>query len=103
METKYVKDSTKSLVTLLLAVPTMLLNGVVLCNLWAWFITSTFGLPVLSIPQALGIDVLITYVVATSYKPIKKETLEEFVSRCFYPIGFALTTWLIGWIITWFL
>lgn len=39
-----------------------LLHGFVLATLWAWFIVTTFGAPVLTIPVALGIYLLIRFI-----------------------------------------
>lgn len=38
-----------------------ILSGYVLSILWAWFIVSTFGLPLLTIPVAIGIMLVVSY------------------------------------------
>lgn len=43
-------------------------NGVALKLLWGWFIVPTFGLPILSVPIAIGI-ILIASVLTSSYNP----------------------------------
>lgn len=39
----------------------MILSGCVLSILWAWFIASTFGLPLLTIPVAIGVMLVVGY------------------------------------------
>ena len=43
-----------------------ILSGYVLSILWAWFITSTFGLPVLTIPVAIGVMLVVSYLTKQS-------------------------------------
>jgi len=45
-------------------------GGIVLRMLWAWFIVPTFGLPSLSIPVAIGIGLMMTFL---TYKYFPKE------------------------------
>jgi hypothetical protein len=39
----------------------IVLNGWTITILWGWFITKTFGLPLLNIPQALGLSLIVAY------------------------------------------
>lgn len=57
--------------SVILAVYAVLLNGWAFAKLWAWFMVSTFSLPVLSIPQAIGLSLMISY--ATYQLQEKKE------------------------------
>jgi len=36
-------------------------SGFVLTNLWAWFIVPSFGVPALSIPAAVGLTIIASY------------------------------------------
>lgn len=36
-------------------------NGWALTMLWSWFIVPVFGLPILSLPQAIGVAMVITF------------------------------------------
>ena len=47
--------------------------GWVLKILWGWFIVPTFGLPILSIPSAIGFSLVIRYVCWPGYRHLKKE------------------------------
>ncbi len=40
-------------------------NGYVLSILWGWFIVTTFHAPALSIPAAIGISMVVSYLTAT--------------------------------------
>lgn len=58
-----------------------LLNGWAIQKLWAWFIVTTFGAPALSIPAAIGLGLLVSYLTqeVKSEKPKEKylETLSK--------------------------
>ena len=43
-----------------------ILNGYALSVLWAWFIVKTFGLPTLTIPTAIGLSMIVSYL---TYQP----------------------------------
>jgi hypothetical protein len=43
-----------------------MLSGWVLTMLWAWFVTPTFGLPLLSIPQAIGLCLVVNMLAGQS-------------------------------------
>lgn len=47
--------------TLLIMVYTVLMNGWALAKLWAWFIVPTFSAPPLSIPAAIGVSLVVSY------------------------------------------
>ena len=47
--------------TILLVVYSAMLNGWALSKLWSWFIVKTFGLPPLTIPAAIGLASIVTY------------------------------------------
>lgn len=44
------------------SVVSTLFHGFVLATLWAWFIVTTFGAPVLTIPVAIGIYLLLRFI-----------------------------------------
>lgn len=52
------------------------LKAIVLVKLWEWFIVPTFALPVLNIPQAIGISLTIYYFVGISVE-MKEKNIEE--------------------------
>lgn len=43
-----------------------ILSGYVLSILWGWFITATFGLPLLTIPVAIGVMLVVSYLTKQS-------------------------------------
>lgn len=74
----------------------------VLSVLWAWFVVSTFGVPVLSIPVAIGVIMIVRFVQG---QPKKNENdVDEGLSAAF---GKAFLTPLavlgIGWIVKGFI
>lgn len=50
-----------------------ILNGYVLSILWAWFIVPTFHAPVLSIPVAIGVSMVIHYLTFTDTTDLAKK------------------------------
>lgn len=76
------------------------LRGYVLCVLWGWFIVDTFGLPALTIPQAIGLVLIIIFLthhdVRTDYKD---GAVAKIVALVVAPIGAALAAWFYGWIV----
>ena len=73
------------------------LNGVVLMMLWGWFMVPTLGLPIISLVQAIGINLVISFLtqhhVSTDLNDIQRKKR----------IGYALSTPLVylflGWIV----
>lgn len=51
-------------------IPSVLVSGLVLAQLWRWFLVPVFGLPELSIPAALGISLYLSFMVT---RPIDNE------------------------------
>jgi hypothetical protein len=46
---------------IVLLVVSSIWSGYVLSILWSWFMVTTFGLPELSIPQAIGLSLILGY------------------------------------------
>ena len=46
---------------IILMVYAAMINGWALAKLWSWFIVTTFGLPALSIPAAIGLAMVVSY------------------------------------------
>lgn len=83
----------------------MLLRGWVVGQLWGWFVAPTFHLPLLSIPVALGIGVLLSVIqprYATDCQG-KERTEEEQTAwlLCSYATTFFAPLWMlgVGWVI----
>jgi len=88
----------------ILLVPySMLMNGWAIVKLWGWFMVP-LGLPVLTIPMALGLFTIVAYMTyqinyaeiqADSGKGVRYVLVKGFVIATFKP----LTAILMGWII----
>lgn len=81
-------------ITVFIAVYSSILNGWALSKLWLWFIVSTFDIRALSIPQAIGLSLVIAYLAHQHSSTEKKEEywkqlLELFKLATFKPL-FAL-------------
>lgn len=96
----------KSFIKFLLAVIGVILKGFVLSKLWLWFIVPIFNLPILSIPIAIGISIIVamlTYQIIDT-KPddnVEKDVKEwaNAVATIIVPLLFLLE----GYIVTLFM
>jgi hypothetical protein len=73
----------------------MALRGLVLCQMWAWFIVPQFHAQPLRIPVALGISSMISLLVTPS--PKKGEESESVWKTVTFSIIGSLLTLLMGW------
>lgn len=79
-----------------------ILNGYVLSVLWTWFVVPTFGLPKLSIPVAIGISLVVSYLThqrSDSSDDDKDNLLLKWVARL---VLNPLVALLFGWIVHFF-
>lgn len=68
------KELFKSLAKLAETVVSMTVHGYTLATLWGWFVVTTFAAPVLSIPAAIGLRIIVRYL--TINPPNRKLELE---------------------------
>lgn len=54
-----------------------LIDGIILKFLWGWFIVTTFKLSPLSLSQAVGISMIITYLTFQTTIPADRDDLKE--------------------------
>ena len=91
--------------TPILVVLSYLINGYVLSMLWKWFIVTTFHLPVLNIPEAIGIAVVVGFLtkqITSSGDSKEKSKSEKWTNIIGLIIGIFVgpfITLLIGWIV----
>lgn len=78
-----------------LTIVVYLLNGVALKLLWGWFMVPTFGLPVISLVQALGIMIIISFL-AHQHIPMYKDFENE---QFFFLILIPVLAMAVGWIV----
>ncbi|HEY4515210.1 MAG TPA: hypothetical protein VJJ22_03585 [Candidatus Paceibacterota bacterium] len=78
-----------------LLVVTYLLNGAALMLLWGWFMVPTFSLPSLSLSQAIGVGIVISFL-AQPYIPKDEDGRNESIVHDII-VPFLAT--LIGWIV----
>ena len=80
-----------------------IIKGFVLVKLWGWFIIPVFNAPVLSVPYAIGLSLLVNYITPTEES---KEEDEELASK-FLKLGAKaviapLIVLLFGWVVVQF-
>ena len=77
-------------------------NGFVITVLWDWYATPIFGLPSLTIPEAIGLG-MIALLFSRSKLLLKEEVEKSQVERILFNFFEPLFLLLIGWIVTWFI
>lgn len=84
-----------------IVVASTLLRGWVLSILWRWFMVPTLGLPALSIPQAIGIALVVGMLTHQSQHHLedKDEKTSTKVVRVSEPFLTPFAMLLIGWIV----
>jgi hypothetical protein len=72
------------------------INGFMLSIMWGWFIVPTFNLPKITVPVAIGMMLMVSFV---SYKPegMKKEYKEEgqWVGQIALPFLIFSVAWIV--------
>jgi hypothetical protein len=76
------------------------LNGWVVSVMWGWFVVPTFGLPSLTVLQAVGLCLVLGMLIRNaSSDNSEKDKTERWVSAVAYAVGTPLFTLFVGWIV----
>lgn len=80
------------------------LNGYALTFLWQWFIVAKFGLPVLNIPEAIGVAIVAGFL-TKQIQPTEehKSVIERFIMSHSLMVLKPALALLIGWFVKGFL
>jgi len=71
------------------------LGGVALRLLWGWFMVPTFGLPVISLVQAIGIALVISFLTQQHIPRDEDEKVKMIIHELLAPVVFVS----IGWVV----
>lgn len=82
---------------------TSIFNGWVLKTLWAWFMVTTFEIPALSIPAAIGMALVVRFL---TWQPTKTDAskkplanfAEEYIKGVLTCFTVGLLSLFVGWI-----
>ena len=89
--------------TLIVMVGGAICGGWAIRILWGWFIIPIFGLPVLTIAQAIGVGMMVNLLTSrTQTQKDDRDTTERIVYATFYAIGYPALTVGIAWVVTLF-
>ena len=79
------------------------LNGWALSVMWGWFIVPTLGAPALSVPAAIGLGIIASFLTTrglnNSARANKGQELVVLISELFYAIFYPLCSLAIGYIV----
>lgn len=67
----------KMFLSILNFVASVTFSGWVFSVLWGWFIVATFGLTPLTIPAAIGVQIVVAYASKTLIKPSKDNSIDH--------------------------
>lgn len=95
---------TKLISSLFFALANLFVKGIVFTYLWVWFLVPKFHLPHLSIPESMGLMLIVIFFRPINYKDLQKNDNEDWLSDFF--TGFILNIiisaiiLLLGWFIS---
>ena len=98
-----IKNIILTTLCLLLFIPLAMLNGWAISTLWGWFIVPVFHLSLLTMKQAIGFGLVISYLTSTPAHAAtqKKETKDQFTNTLIiivYNITKPLLAVAVGWV-----
>lgn len=80
--------------------------GFVFSRLWAWFVVPVFGLPYLTVVQAVGINLVVNFLMARYPKDeskiedgqlVKVDGVDAITKRATWLLLYVSFTWGVGW------
>ncbi len=71
------------------------LDGFVLKLLWGWFIVTTFGLPAISLAQAIGISMIVNYLTIQHIPRTDQERAEMYSYSLTSPVIVVFAGWIV--------
>ena len=84
--------------TIIIAIYSTVLSGWAIAKLWAWFIVTTFGLPHLTIPAAIGLAIMVEYFQPTP-EPKEQEYRKTLLNTAFMGMFKPFVCVLVGLIV----
>jgi len=94
----------KFMTVLLAMIISPIINGFVFSKLWLWFIVPIFQIQPLRVVEAIGIILLVNFIIAKiDREEVKEKFWRQFTANMIFIVlaaGFALLS---GWIVTLFL
>jgi hypothetical protein len=78
-------------------------DGMVLVKMWEWFIVPTFNAPMLSLPVAIGVGLIVAFLTVHSMQETEKDFVERALSTLMWVVAKPLIYLFIGWIVTLFM
>lgn len=86
----------KTFAAIILTPFVFVLHGFVYATLWGWFVAPTFDLPNLSIPTAIGIDLLLSLVFSGVNTGKSNKNFQEVLLFCItFPLLVLFTAWIV--------
>jgi len=86
---------------LVLFILNVIIYGFTLMKLWGWFIVSLFGIREIKIVEALGLSLIISFIVQQKTSSTEKDI--SLIARLFISMILCAFVLLYGWVLTKFL
>lgn len=91
-------------ITVCVTAALLILEGLILTKLWTWFVVPTFGLPMLSIPAAIGICLIMAFLTHQQTTQLKSgNDLNDAFRAWGFSLFMMLLIFFIGWVVTLFM
>ena len=78
-----------------------IVGGYVLSIMWGWFVVPLFNLPPLSVPYAIGISLVVSFLTQPNYKssPDKEKAISKVIAEIVVGMFSPLMYLGIGWVV----
>jgi hypothetical protein len=100
---EFMSKSTSLVISLILVPFTLAWYGYVAHVMWAWFLVPIFGLPAISVTQAIGLRTTVQFLITTALKQPKdmndEERLGEFIWGVLCDVFVPALVLLVGWVV----
>jgi len=84
---------------IIVVVAASILNGWVLSVMWGWFVVTAFNAPPLSVPAAIGVGMVVSFLTAKRQTESKKGGWEDLTGELLFAVFYPLAALALGYIV----
>jgi len=93
----------KVMIVIIISVIQIIVTGLVLVQLWKWFIMPVFAVESINIPEAIGISLFVGFITYKESPIDKRAFIDQMSAKVAILLVVPPMVLLIGWIVTQFL